>query len=71
MPTSNEIRVRVDGFSKISATLWPASACDAWRSRLQLGGALEQASELIARKLLAGEEVPRHLGIVDGLRSPS
>ena len=33
---------------------------------LQLGGALEQAGELIARKLLAGEEVPRHLGIVDG-----
>ena len=31
-PTSNETRVRVEGCSKISATLRPASALDAWRS---------------------------------------
>ena len=66
MPTSNEIRVRVDGFSKISATLRPVERSRREAVGLQLGGALEQAGQLIARKLLAGEEVPRHLGIVDG-----
>ena len=58
--------MRVDGLSKISATLWPASACDASRSALSSSARSSRRAQLVARKLLAGEEVARHLGIVDG-----
>jgi len=34
MPTSNETRVRVDGFSKISASVFPASGRDETPARL-------------------------------------
>ncbi len=56
--------MRVDGLSKISATLRPASARDAEPVALQLDRAVEQAVELVARKLVAGEKVTRHPGIV-------
>ena len=46
MPTSNDSRVRVEGFWKISATLCPASAREEQRRGLQLGGAVEQRVQL-------------------------
>ena len=42
MPTSKDSRVRVEGFSKISATLRPASAREDSGARLQLERAVEQ-----------------------------
>ena len=42
-PTSNEMRVRVDGFSKISATLRPVECARRQPVGLQLGRAVEQA----------------------------
>ena len=62
-PTSNETRVRVEGFSNTSATLLPASAIGplaARPPRLQLERAVEQRAQLVARELLAGEEVAGH-----------
>ena len=59
-PTSNETRVRVEGFSKTSATLRPASASAPGavaRARLSARRAVEQRAELEGAELLAGEEV--------------
>ena len=56
--------MRVEGCSKISATLRPASACDAVPVGLQLGGAVQQGGQLAGRKLLAGQEMASHPGIV-------
>ena len=69
MPTWNETRVRVEGFSNSSATLRSRSGRGPRRARgLQLDGALDQRSELGARKLGAGDEVARvaHGGILGG-----
>ena len=60
-PTSKEIRVRVEGFSKTSAMLRPASVARAPARRaapgFQLGGEVEQLGELERPQLFAGEEV--------------
>ena len=56
-PTSNDSRVRVEGFSKISATLRPASAREESGARLQLDRAVEQRVELGGAQLGAGEEM--------------
>ena len=62
-PTSNEIRVRVEGCSKIRATDLPASASGAGPGPLvlQLAGPLQQPIETVG-DLLAGDEVavPAH-----------
>ena len=63
-PTSNEMRVRVEGRSKISATLRPSSAREIEAVGLELGGAVEQRPQLLARNLLSGEEMTSHPGIV-------
>ena len=62
-PTSKEIRVRVEGFSKTSATERPARAPapSPGLALLELGGALEQRRQrLWAIELLAGEKVRAH-----------
>ena len=46
MPTSKDTRVRVEGFSKISATLRPASAREDSGARLELERAVEQRVQL-------------------------
>ena len=59
-PTSKEIRVRVEGLSKTSAMLRPASAsapAPLARPGFQLGGAVEQLAELERAQLFAGEEI--------------
>ena len=69
MPTWNETRVRVEGFSNSSATLRSASGRGpAGAGALQLHGALDERSELRTRKLGAGDEVARiaHGGILGG-----
>ncbi len=60
-PTSKEIRVRVEGFSKTSAMLRPASESAPSRSpRPAFSSArpVEQLAELEGAQLFAGEEVP-------------
>ena len=49
-PASNDSRVRVDGFSKTSATERPSSARERERVALELGGAVEQRAQLVARR---------------------
>ena len=56
--------MRVEGCSKISATLRPASACEAWRSAFSSAGAVQQGAQLLGRKLLPGQEMASHPGIV-------
>ena len=59
-PTSNETRVRVEGFSKTSATERPASDVSAlapFPAALELLGAIEQRQQLAAVELLARQEV--------------
>ena len=56
-PVSNETRVRVEGRSNTSATLSPASAREPRRSRLSSMRAVEEAVELLGRKLFACQEV--------------
>ena len=68
MPASNERRVRVEGFWKISATLLPASAREPSGSRLQLDRAVDQREQLVAAQLFAGEEVARQAGKCTVLR---
>ena len=56
--------MRVEGWSKTSATLRPSSAREARRSAFSSSGALQQGAQLGARNLLAGEEVTGHPEIV-------
>ena len=67
MPTSNETRVRVEGFSKRSATLRPIKRLGPVASRLlQLERALDQVVQLAAPKLGARDEVLRLTRIIRG-----
>ena len=60
-PTSNETRVRVEGFSKTSADRAAGerrrAPSPAITAALELLGALEQRQQLVAIELLAGQEV--------------
>ena len=64
MPTSNETRVRVDGRSKIIASVLPASGRQAGAlaldpRRLHRRRPVEDAAKLPARKIEQIEEMPR------------
>ena len=68
-PTSNDTRVRVEGFSKISATLRPGQRRRGQRRPLELERAVEQRVELRCAQLGSGEEMARrHEAVSLGLR---
>ena len=54
--------MRVEGRSNTSATLLPTSALRAEPVGLQLERPVEHGEQLVARKLLAGEEMPESSG---------
>ena len=60
MPTSKDSRVRVEGFSKISATLRPASAREASGAAFSSSARVQQRVELVGAELGAGEEMSWH-----------
>ena len=65
MPTSKVTRVRSDGFSKTSASEWPASGVLASRAfvrRLPLGGEAEQLLDLLAGEVRDREQVVHGVG---------
>ena len=70
-PTSNDTRVRVDGFSKISATERPCEPVGVCGGiGLDLGRQLEQPGELRRGQVVDGEVVTRHRrGVYTGGRS--
>ena len=58
-PASNEVRVRVEGAWKTSATVRPVQRVRAQRRGLELGGAIQQPPELGGRQFLPGQQVSR------------
>ncbi len=60
MPASNDVRVRVDGASKMSATERRTSTSELQRRSLELGGAVQQSAEFLGAELGPGEEVAWH-----------
>ena len=56
-PASNDVRVRVDGLLKSSATVRPSSAREERGACLERGGAVQQQIEPVGVQLGAGDEV--------------
>ena len=61
IPASNDTRVRVDGFWKISATVRQREHVGAVRGRLELERPVDQREQLGGVELFAGEEVARQV----------
>ena len=65
MPTSNDTRVRVEGFSKIIASVLPSSGLVGCLMRLQLrlhgDAGREHVAQLLGRQLAEIEKMPQRL----------
>ena len=62
IPASNDRRVRVEGFSKMSATLRPSSARDDSGAAFSASARSSSAPQLVAVELGPGEQVARQAG---------
>ena len=68
IPASNDVRVRVEGCSKISATVRPGERARRGRRRLEGERAVQDRVEIAGRQLGAGEQVARQAGQSRGIR---